>query len=69
MLCGGTRLTPAYMLVIMIYVCLSPYWGDGPMWSSSNPDRDNCEDSWWTNLLYINNFVRTKQTVSSALQN
>lgn len=55
------RLTPAYMLVIMVYLCLSPYWGDGPVWPASDPDRDNCEDNWWTNLLYLNNFINVKE--------
>ncbi|XP_076454789.1 nose resistant to fluoxetine protein 6-like [Babylonia areolata] len=54
------RLTPAYMLVIMVFTCLSPYWGSGPFWSGSNVgDRRNCEDKWWTNLLYINNLVHS----------
>ncbi|KAK7495729.1 hypothetical protein BaRGS_00012949 [Batillaria attramentaria] len=56
----GHWLTPAYMLVIMVYVCLSPYWGKGPLWPDI-PDRDFCENNWWTNLLYINNIVRTKE--------
>ncbi|KAK7095323.1 nose resistant to fluoxetine protein 6-like isoform X2 [Littorina saxatilis] len=61
------RLTPAYMLVIMVYVCLSPYWGEGPFWPSANPDRDNCESSWWANLLYINNLANTdKQCLAQS---
>ncbi|XP_025112800.1 nose resistant to fluoxetine protein 6-like [Pomacea canaliculata] len=51
------RLTPPYMLILLLYVCLGPYWGSGPMWPDKQPDRDNCKMSWWTNLLYINNFV------------
>ncbi|KAK7495799.1 hypothetical protein BaRGS_00013019 [Batillaria attramentaria] len=56
------RLTPAYMLIIMVYVCISPYWGEGPLWPETLPDRDNCKTSWWTNLLYINNFVYSADT-------
>ncbi|XP_025112929.1 nose resistant to fluoxetine protein 6-like isoform X2 [Pomacea canaliculata] len=55
------RLTPAYMLVIMVYTCLSPYWGDGPLWPATLGDRDNCNSYWWRNLLYINNLVHTEQ--------
>ncbi|XP_025111704.1 nose resistant to fluoxetine protein 6-like [Pomacea canaliculata] len=56
------RLTPAYMLVIMVYSCLSSYWGDGPLWPSALPDRDKCSEKWWTNLLYINNLMSFKET-------
>ncbi|XP_076472960.1 nose resistant to fluoxetine protein 6-like [Babylonia areolata] len=55
------RLTPAYMLCLMVYTCLAPYWGDGPFWPSKFQDEDFCADNWWTNLLYINNFVNTKE--------
>lgn len=51
------RLTPPYMLIILIYVCLGPYWGEGPFWPDKQGDHDSCKTSWWTNLLYINNFV------------
>ncbi|KAK7095528.1 nose resistant to fluoxetine protein 6-like [Littorina saxatilis] len=51
------RLTPPYLLVILMYLSLGKYWGSGPMWADTQPDRDNCRKSWWTNLLYINNFV------------
>ncbi|XP_060075442.1 nose resistant to fluoxetine protein 6-like [Ylistrum balloti] len=50
------RLTPAYMLVLMVNACLSRYWGDGPFWPKDGFERNYCEDSWWKNLLYINNF-------------
>lgn len=52
------------MLVIMVYSCLSPYWGDGPLWPSALPDRDKCSEKWWTNLLYINNLMSFTETVS-----
>ncbi|XP_076436701.1 nose resistant to fluoxetine protein 6-like [Babylonia areolata] len=51
------RLTPPYMLIIFIYLSLGRYWGSGPLWPSSNTDRDSCQTSWWANMLYINNFV------------
>nr|KAG5692737.1 hypothetical protein BaRGS_033848 [Batillaria attramentaria] len=51
------RLTPPYMLIIVVYMCLGRYWGSGPLWLDKQGDRDNCKTSWWTNLLYINNFV------------
>ncbi|PVD22481.1 hypothetical protein C0Q70_18295 [Pomacea canaliculata] len=55
------RLTPAYMLVIMVYTCLSPYWGDGPLWPETLGDRDKCISYWWRNFLYINNLFPFEQ--------
>ncbi|XP_076087327.1 nose resistant to fluoxetine protein 6-like isoform X3 [Mytilus galloprovincialis] len=51
------RLTPLYMIVIMVLTCLMNYFGDGPFWPSALPLADNCRTNWWTNLLYINNFL------------
>lgn len=49
------RLTPPYMLVLMLYVPTFKYWGSGPNWLQSGADFDECKDTWWKNLLYINN--------------
>ncbi|RUS88829.1 hypothetical protein EGW08_003374, partial [Elysia chlorotica] len=49
------RLTPPYMLVLMVYVSLFHYTGDGPIWPQKSIEPDECEGNWWANLLYINN--------------
>ena len=49
------RLTPTYMAVILISVQLKRFFGEGPLWYSQYEDK-LCEEHWWTNLLYINNF-------------
>jgi peptidoglycan/LPS O-acetylase OafA/YrhL len=49
------RLTPTYTVALLIYWKLMPYIGDGPLWANVS-DNTNCDDYWWTNLLYINNF-------------
>ncbi|CAL1277755.1 unnamed protein product [Larinioides sclopetarius] len=49
------RLTPVYMIVLAFFATVSPFLGSGPLW----PDYtfiQACKDSWWWNLLYINNF-------------
>lgn len=52
------RLTPPYMLVIVLIVGLQQYCGQGPLWATLQPsDKTFCEKYWWTNLLYINNLV------------
>ncbi|XP_069121441.1 nose resistant to fluoxetine protein 6-like [Argopecten irradians] len=50
------RLTPAYMLVLLMYIGLFQYWGDGPFWPQFAPGYDICVKHWWRNLLYIQNF-------------
>lgn len=52
------RLTPPYALVILTITGLYKYCGQGPLWpDQGTPDIINCENHWWTNLLYINNLV------------
>ncbi|XP_025083336.1 nose resistant to fluoxetine protein 6-like [Pomacea canaliculata] len=51
------RLTPIYMIVLMMFGCLYTYLGKGPLWPENLPTASNCKDNWWTNLLYVNNFV------------
>ncbi|XP_060080527.1 O-acyltransferase like protein-like [Ylistrum balloti] len=52
------RLTPPYMLVMMIDIALFRYFGDGPTWTPFGFEIDFCKDSWWTNLIYLNNFLK-----------
>ena len=41
---------------MLFYVYLKPYIGRGPLWQAVANDP-SCDTYWWTNLLYINNFV------------
>ncbi|GFS20727.1 nose resistant to fluoxetine protein 6-like [Elysia marginata] len=55
------RLTPPYMMTLVIILGIKQYCGEGPLWSPVQPhDKHNCEKHWWANLLYINNFVYQK---------
>lgn len=61
------RLTPSYAIVIMLYITVLYRLGDGPLWNSKvGLERDRCIESWWTNLLYINNYVNTNSLVIIA---
>ncbi|RUS73915.1 hypothetical protein EGW08_018320 [Elysia chlorotica] len=52
------RLTPPYMLTIVLILGLQRFCGQGPLWETVQPaDKAFCEKYWWTNLLYINNLV------------
>ncbi|KAL5012239.1 hypothetical protein ScPMuIL_010790 [Solemya velum] len=55
------RLTPVYMLLMLIYISLWPYVGDGPVWTRLSPEPDQCRNSWWKGMLYINNFFPREQ--------
>ncbi|KAJ3617101.1 hypothetical protein MTP99_009098 [Tenebrio molitor] len=55
------RLTPSYMVVIFFYCTLMSRIGDGPLWDSKiKLEQERCQKSWWTNLLYVNNYVKTE---------
>ncbi|KAG7204427.1 hypothetical protein KM043_004866 [Ampulex compressa] len=52
------RLTPAYAMMIGFYATLFYKFGSGPHWDNwVGANRNYCRDNWWTNLLYINNYV------------
>ncbi|XP_062587968.1 nose resistant to fluoxetine protein 6-like [Saccostrea cucullata] len=53
------RLTPMYMIILMIYTCLTLYLGNGPMWPKQIDSAEYCRENWWTNILYVNNLVHT----------
>jgi peptidoglycan/LPS O-acetylase OafA/YrhL len=53
------RLTPMYFYVLMIYIYVSPAWGNGPTWhsgmSTMKEEPKFCKELWFTNVLYISN--------------
>ncbi|KAJ8310945.1 hypothetical protein KUTeg_011505 [Tegillarca granosa] len=56
-LSGLERITPVYMMVMVIFSCLYHYIGNGPLWPEVIHVGDKCKTTWWHNLLYINNIV------------
>eukprot|EP00026_Physarum_polycephalum_P003243 Phypoly_transcript_03253.p1 GENE.Phypoly_transcript_03253~~Phypoly_transcript_03253.p1 ORF type:complete len:465 (+),score=55.81 Phypoly_transcript_03253:1046-2440(+) len=52
------RLSPAYFYALFFYMCISVYMSDGPMWPEyMKMVQSTCGKYWWTNILYINNFI------------
>ncbi|KAH3756112.1 nose resistant to fluoxetine protein 6 [Pelomyxa schiedti] len=51
------RLTPVYALMIFSMHYLGPLMARGPKALWVEGDYDSCGEYWWTNLLYINNFI------------
>lgn len=60
------RLTPALMFVILFVVNLEPFIDKGPLWELHN-ELQACDEYWWTNLLYINNFYPTNPAKGSVM--
>ncbi|PSN34669.1 hypothetical protein C0J52_19812 [Blattella germanica] len=52
------RLTPSYMMLVFFFATLMPHMGSGPFWDKVvGHEQRRCATNWWTNLLYINNYV------------
>ncbi|KAK0407463.1 hypothetical protein QR680_019207 [Steinernema hermaphroditum] len=55
------RLTPPYMMFIGFYVAYLKHFTIGPTELQEDAMMENCQDNWWTNILYINNLVHDKK--------
>ncbi|XP_011309808.1 nose resistant to fluoxetine protein 6 [Fopius arisanus] len=54
------RLTPSYAAIIGFIALILPHLSTGPYWSHKiGLESEGCVENWWTNLLYINNYVKT----------
>ena len=56
------RLTPTYMFLLFFFWVFPVYLNQGTptIQSIAVPQQENCQNYWWTNLLYINNFYPWK---------
>ena len=60
------RITPVYMIAVMITATLPSYFSSGPNklkngWPES---IDTCNKNWWYNLLYVNNIFFFEENAS-----
>ncbi|XP_018568697.2 nose resistant to fluoxetine protein 6-like [Anoplophora glabripennis] len=52
------RMLPAYVIVLAFYCTLFVKIGSGPFWQERvGLEQERCLQSWWTNLLHINNYA------------
>ncbi|VVC33309.1 Nose resistant-to-fluoxetine protein, N-terminal,Acyltransferase 3 [Cinara cedri] len=57
------RILPTYVFIIVIFTFVLPKMGDGPLWKLFIfPEAECCRKNWWTNILFINNYVNTHET-------
>ncbi|KAJ8964553.1 hypothetical protein NQ314_004852 [Rhamnusium bicolor] len=55
------RMTSTYCIILAFYCTLFVKLGNGPLWHERvGLEREKCREAWWTNMLYINNYVDTK---------
>lgn len=55
------RRLPAYCAMMAITAHIVPHLGDGPLWPHRSwEEAEICKNYWWTNLLFISNFVDVK---------
>jgi len=54
------RLTPAFLLMILVSINLTPYFGRGPVYPSQQGFEPNgCRTKyWWTSILYVGNIIK-----------
>ena len=51
------RITPVYAFCTMFFWSMLRYIGNGPVWFHTDEFLGNCEDYWYTNLMYVQNFI------------
>jgi len=55
---------PAYCAMMAITANIVPHLGDGPLWLQKTwGEAETCKKYWWTNLLFMSNFIDAKYEV------
>jgi hypothetical protein len=56
------------MMFVFFHATLLPHMGSGPFWNATvGLEQRRCSTNWWTNLLYINNYINVGDMVSKYL--
>ena len=56
------RLLPIYLLAMFVIVYFYPFASSGPIYSEISIFIESCDQYWWSNLLYIHNFMDYSKT-------
>ena len=51
------RITPLYLFCILFFWSLDMHLGNGPVWWFGWHNDADCSDYWYSNILYLNNFI------------
>jgi len=58
---------PVYGLMIAFHTFILLHLADGPLWKKiAIQESDYCQNSWWSNLLFINNYVHADRPVRNT---
>ena len=56
------RFAPLLLLMILLHSTWLYRFGDGPFWDKINfAERQFCRTNWWTNMLFVDNYVEVEQ--------
>ncbi|XP_050519901.1 O-acyltransferase like protein-like isoform X2 [Daktulosphaira vitifoliae] len=56
------RILPVYLTVVFLYIYILPNLSNGPLWKNIvYPEVEYCKTNWWTNVLFVNNYVNTRE--------
>lgn len=55
------RLTPVYMICLVILIIMAPLCDKGPLHLMQEFRPPICQSNWWANLLYVQNLIRFQQ--------
>lgn len=56
------RLAPLLLFAILMHATWLYRVGSGPLWDKVNfTERQFCRQNWWTNLLFIDNYVNVEK--------
>ena len=60
-----SRISAPYFMMIAVTGTLLYQLGNGPLWGRVVGDaRNACHRHWWTNILYVNNYLTPQGSVS-----
>lgn len=55
------------MIAVFLNAVILPRMGSGPFWEARIISESNyCSNNWWTNLLFVNNYVNAKELVGCS---
>ena len=51
------RITPMYLFCVLFIWSMQRYIGSGPLWIDAENLVGNCDEYWYANFIYLNNFI------------
>lgn len=62
-------MVPVFGILMLFIINILPYISIGPLWDFRiGEEVQNCQESWWLNLLVITNIIKTDKQVRITFQ-